>query len=258
MSEIPQNPLEPYNITWVDVDGSRHVWPCESHKGMTIMAAAMQPIIQSESRQSIQFPPTTPSEQPAAKRTSTFCIHLKPRNECSDPACAPQPEPTGDLSNAIGLAKSIQGMCVDEESHEAIRAKVIELTEMLCAIREAAKTAASCGCDVSKGILCDEHDPIQRSAETALAHPAPDADLRCECWYNGETGQKELCDFHMELQQEIAGILREYSYVPSAIPDLAALLSDRIRQAKLKEAEKAADAIVTLLSDRIRALRVQS
>ena len=31
-----KNPLADYNIKWVDVDGSEHVWPCESHRNIAV------------------------------------------------------------------------------------------------------------------------------------------------------------------------------------------------------------------------------
>jgi hypothetical protein len=31
------NPLEEYGIKWLARDGSEHVWPCEEHRGATVL-----------------------------------------------------------------------------------------------------------------------------------------------------------------------------------------------------------------------------
>jgi hypothetical protein len=53
-----------------------------------------------------------------------------------------QPQPL-TIRNAIGFSKHIQGMCVDEEPHEAIRKDVIRLTEMLYDLAHAAEQQAA-------------------------------------------------------------------------------------------------------------------
>ena len=48
----------------------------------------------------------------------------------------PKREPPMEIPNAIGFAKHIIGMCVDEEPHLKIRKELWELVEMLYDIQE--------------------------------------------------------------------------------------------------------------------------